>query len=153
MSIFVLRRSLLRVSGALLVMPVNGCLGLFKPEQPYGDLVISNNHEQSHNVSVTAVNQLVQAREGEEAATKRFERVIEAQSTVRETDFFVGGETDVAVAVDNTVVEETRVEIWRGEGGDDDRYEESLNVTITQDGVAQVTIDVTHTPSSRNVGA
>lgn len=126
--------------------PVNGCLGPFSVEQPYGDLVISNSHDQSHDVAVTAVNQSVRSREGEEAATKRFDRTVEEQSTIREEEFFVSGDTDVTVAVDGTIVEETRVEIWRGEGGDDDRHEESLNVTITSDGNVQATVDVTHTP-------
>lgn len=128
-------------------MPVNGCLDAFSVQQAYGDLLISNDDGRAHEVTVTAVNQTVQIYEGEEAATKRFDRVVEEHSTIREKVFFVGGDSDVTVSVDGTIIDETRVEIWRGEGGDDDRHEESLTVTITPGGDAEVTVDVTHTPS------
>lgn len=141
------RRSVLCVTGALLVTPLNGCLDALHVQQAYGDLLISNTDDQAHEVRVTSVNQTVRVFEDEEAATKHFDRTIEERSTIREEEFFVGGDSDVTVAVDGSIVRETRVEIWRGEGGDDDRHEERLTVTINPDGDAEVTVDVTHTPT------
>lgn len=139
------RRSFLGVSGSLLAAILSGCF-FQGVQQPFGDLVISNNDDQNHEVVVIAVNQHVQARQNENAATTRFEQVVEEQSTISREGFFEAGDTEVTVTVDGETIEETRVEIWRGEGGDDDRHEETLRVTINPDGDVQISVDVTHTP-------
>lgn len=145
MSRFVSRRRILTKAGVLLTAVLSGCLSIFDTEtvqQPSGDILFQNHHTQYHTLSVQATNQHAQPREGWNTETRKYHAGLKGGLEIREERFFVAGVADVIISVDETVVEETQVEI-RGE--DEDHHEESLIVTIYEDGITEVTVQVTHT--------
>ncbi|WP_435318868.1 hypothetical protein [Haloarchaeobius sp. TZWSO28] len=140
------RRRFCGTVGAVLSVSTGGCLQTLFVEQPYGDLVVSNQHDRQHTVSITATNDHFM-HEGKPAANRRLQQPIEPGETIRKARFFVSGETDVRISVDGVSVGHETVDVWRGEGGDDDRHEEALEVSIRPDGTTVVDVVVTHTAS------
>ncbi|WP_267640099.1 hypothetical protein [Haloarchaeobius amylolyticus] len=140
------KRRLFGTIGAVTLASLTGCLQTLFVEQPSGELVVANQNDRPHTVSITATNDHL-VHEGKPAANRRFQQTIEPSETVRRSRFFVSGQTEVVVAVDGTQIGRHTVDIWRGEGGDDDRHEEALEVTIRPDGTTAVDVVVTHTAS------
>ena len=142
-----LRRRVLGAAGSTILTATAGCLWPAQSvRQPYGDLVVRNDHSRSHAVRIDAVNEHANARDGQGERDESLELDVEPDTAVRETEFFSAGETDVTVSVDGSRAGRATVDVWRGEGGDDDRHEETLEVTIESDGGTSVDVTVTHTP-------